>query len=176
MGSNYSQSRVAVNNRLVYAGGVRFASATEICRGACTHAPRHPGIQSPAMVHPLPRILSRRLCQLSSPTVRVSPSLPRSFQSQFRNSAARRGYATGESGPNPRPGQSPFKIWPFIAITLAGSGAYALMVRSRVGTCNFMGFNCFLAGAMAKLPFKSPNFAQSHSPTFNSEERIHSFT
>lgn len=101
------------------------------------HARRHTAsskIQSPAMAHPLPRILSRRLCQQSFTFGKVSNSLHRSFQAQIRNSTARRSYATGESGPNPRPGQSPFKIWPFIAITLVGSGAYVLMVKSRAGT------------------------------------------
>jgi len=82
------------------------------------------------MAHPLPRFFSRRFCQRSSPFSKASNSFPRRFQA---NSAPRRSYATGESGPNPRPGQSPFKIWPFVAITVAGSGAYILMVRSRVG-------------------------------------------
>lgn len=35
------------------------------------------------------------------------------------------------SGPNPNPNQNHIKVWPFIAITLLGSGAYALMVNSR---------------------------------------------
>ncbi|KAH8792712.1 adenylate kinase-domain-containing protein [Hyaloscypha finlandica] len=80
------------------------------------------------MAHPLPRIFSRRIYQQSSPSARASNLFPRRFQV---NSAPRRSYATGESGPNPRPGQNPFKIWPFVAITVAGSGAYILMVRSR---------------------------------------------
>lgn len=37
------------------------------------------------------------------------------------------------SGPNPNPGRSPLKVWPFIAITLLGTGSYTLMVRSRAG-------------------------------------------
>ena len=83
------------------------------------------------MAHPLPRIFLRRFYQQSSPSARASNLFPRRFQV---NSAPRRSYATGESGPNPRPGQNPFKIWPFVAITVAGSGAYILMVRSRTGT------------------------------------------
>ncbi|PMD39823.1 UMP-CMP kinase [Hyaloscypha variabilis F] len=81
------------------------------------------------MAHPLPRFFARRFCQQSSPFPRASNSFPRRFQA---NPSPRRNYATGESGPNPRPGQSPFKIWPFVAITVVGSGAYILMVRSRV--------------------------------------------
>jgi len=89
--------------------------------------------QSAAMAHPLPRFLSRRLWQQSSAFSWSSNPLRENFQVQIRNSITRRSYATGESGPNPRPGQSPFKIWPFIAIAVAGSGAYVLMVRSRLG-------------------------------------------
>jgi hypothetical protein len=85
------------------------------------------------MAHPLPRFLSRRLRQQSSAFSWSSNPLRENFQVQIRNSITRRSYATGESGPNPRPGQSPFKIWPFIAIAVAGSGAYVLMVRSRLG-------------------------------------------
>ncbi len=91
--------------------------------------------QSIAMAHPVSRLFSRRFCQLSTPFPRVSNSLPRGFRAPIRNSPARRKYArpSGEKGPNPIPGQSPFKLWPFIAITLAGSATYVLMVRSRIG-------------------------------------------
>lgn len=85
------------------------------------------------MAHPLPRLASRRLCQVSTPFPRTSNSLPRTFRAAECNFPARRTYATGESGPNPTPGKSPFKIWPFVAITLGGSGLYALMVKSRAG-------------------------------------------
>lgn len=85
------------------------------------------------MAHQLPRLASRRLCQVSTPFPRPSNSLPRTFRASKRNFQARRSYATGESGPNPTPGKSPFKIWPFVAITLGGSGLYALMVKSRAG-------------------------------------------
>ena len=37
------------------------------------------------------------------------------------------------SGPNPTPGRSPFKVWPFVAIALLGSYSYTLMVKSRIG-------------------------------------------
>ena len=84
------------------------------------------------MAQPLPRFLSRRLCQ--STFLKQQTPIPRTFRLQFPKATARRTYATGESGPNPRPGQNPFKVWPFIAITLAGSGAYVLMVKSRAGT------------------------------------------
>ncbi|PQE27100.1 uridylate kinase protein [Rutstroemia sp. NJR-2017a WRK4] len=73
------------------------------------------------MAHPLPRSFARHIFRTSA---RPFQTLPKS---RFAGSA-RRGYATGN------PSQSPFKVWPFVAITLAGSGAYALMVRSRVGT------------------------------------------
>ncbi|KAH6666644.1 adenylate kinase-domain-containing protein [Halenospora varia] len=80
------------------------------------------------MAHPMPRLFSRRVCQQFTPFAKPSRNLRRQFQSR----GGKRSYATGEKGPNPTPGQSPFKIWPFVAITLMGSGAYALMVRSRV--------------------------------------------
>jgi hypothetical protein len=86
------------------------------------------------MAHPISRFLSSRLCQPSSLFLKQQSFIPRTFHPQFPKSAARRSYATGESGPNPKPGQNPFKVWPFVAITLAGSGAYALMVKSRAGT------------------------------------------
>jgi hypothetical protein len=105
--------------------------------------------QSAAMAHTLPRFLSRRLWQQSSSFSRYSNPLRENFQAQFRNTITRRSYATGESGPNPRPGQSPFKVWPFIAIAVAGSGAYVLMVRSRLGMCQSL-FQFHI------IPFKAP--------------------
>ncbi|KUJ22516.1 UMP-CMP kinase [Mollisia scopiformis] len=82
-----------------------------------------------AMASTLPRFLPRRLCQ-SSPLPRFSQSIPRkSPPLRNLNLSTRRGYA---SGPNRTPGNNPLKIWPFVAIVLAGSGAYVLMVRSRV--------------------------------------------
>jgi hypothetical protein len=100
------------------------------------------------MAHPLPRIFSRRIYQQSSPSARASNLFTRRFQV---NSAPRRSYATGESGPNPRPGQNPFKIWPFVAITVAGSGAYILMVRSRTGTRNGFFCNCLSSPFQARI-------------------------
>ncbi|KAA8577266.1 hypothetical protein EYC84_007242 [Monilinia fructicola] len=76
------------------------------------------------MAQPLP-LFSRRLFQTPSRLHHLSRA--RGHGSPFANPS--RGYAnTG----GPRNG--PLKIWPFVAITLAGSGAYALMVRSRAGT------------------------------------------
>ncbi|TVY53372.1 Uridylate kinase [Lachnellula cervina] len=76
------------------------------------------------MAHALSRMLSRRMCQQWTPLQKT----PGSTSRVLRQPAGRHAYATG---PNPRPGQNPFKIWPFIAITLAGTGSYILMVRSR---------------------------------------------
>jgi hypothetical protein len=84
------------------------------------------------MAHQIPRLFTRRACQPYSFQT-FSNTFPRAVRAPIRNAPARRSYATGESGPKPKPGQSPFKIWPFIAITLAGSGAYMLMVKSRNG-------------------------------------------
>ncbi|CAG8982907.1 hypothetical protein HYALB_00002924 [Hymenoscyphus albidus] len=79
------------------------------------------------MAHPTSRLLSRRVCQQFAPIRKpISPIFR-----NLRAPATRRGYASGEKGPNPIPGQSPLKIWPYVAITLMGSGAYALMVNSR---------------------------------------------
>jgi len=84
------------------------------------------------MAHSLLRLLSQRL---ASPIYRPSLHLP-SVQRHLPTPSSRlrlphrRAYATG---PNPRPGQSPFKVWPFIAITLAGTGAYVLVVQNRAG-------------------------------------------
>ena len=108
--------------------GFHSQNVTKFCR--TLHLPQP--TQSPAMMaHPLPRLLSGRLWQ-SSPVPKASRPILRGFRAPH-NSPARRTYATGESGPNPKPGQSPFKVWPFIAITLAGSGAYILMVKTRSG-------------------------------------------
>ena len=41
-----------------------------------------------------------------------------------------RGYAS-------RPNQSPLKVWPFLAILVAGSGTYVLMVKSRANIPDF---------------------------------------
>lgn len=86
------------------------------------------------MAHSLPRLFTRRVCQSSpaSPFLQSAKAF-RAPAAPFRTSIARRTYATGESGPNPTPGQSPFKIWPFLAITAVGSVAYVLMVQQRAG-------------------------------------------
>lgn len=87
------------------------------------------------MAQQIPKMFSRRFCQQVSPFRKLSKSMPRTFSAPISKAPARRTYAsTGESGPNPTPGQNPFKIWPFVAIVLAGSGAYVLMVNQRKGT------------------------------------------
>ncbi|CZS94699.1 hypothetical protein WAI453_013369 [Rhynchosporium graminicola] len=80
------------------------------------------------MAHPLPRLFTRRFCQASSFPRSLNSTSRTSFRSSIRNPtpATRRGYASGN------PNSSPLKIWPFVGIVVAGSGAYALMVRSRV--------------------------------------------
>ncbi|TVY30423.1 Uridylate kinase [Lachnellula hyalina] len=80
------------------------------------------------MAHPLSRLLSRRMCQQWTPFQKTPGSVSRALRSPIQKPAGRRAYATG---PNPNPGQNPLKIWPFIAITLLGTGSYILMVRSR---------------------------------------------
>lgn len=96
--------------------------------------PNHSKPQSLPLSHTLsPITMSRPMCRLFTQRVgaaaRLSPVRP-----LFRAPAARR-FASGESGPNPKPGQSPFKVWPFVAITLLGTGSYILMARSRDGSC-----------------------------------------
>jgi hypothetical protein len=83
------------------------------------------------MARPLSRLLSRRMYQQWTPFQKTPGSVSRALRAPIQKPAGRRTYSTG---PNPRPRKSPIKIWPFIAITLAGSGAYILMVRSRAGT------------------------------------------
>ncbi|KAL3423914.1 uridylate kinase [Phlyctema vagabunda] len=102
------------------------------------------------MAHLIPRIISRRAwsstCQpsiaastssasasLSHAICRARPAPANAFRSSYNARVPRRGYAaTGEKGPRPVPGQSPFKVWPFIAIFLAGTGSYVLMVNQRL--------------------------------------------
>lgn len=89
---------------------------------------------TPVMAHPLSRLLSRRVCQQRTPFPKTPSFASRNLQASAQKPLGRRSYATGESGPNPKSGKSPLKVWPFIAIALAGSGAYVLMVRSRAST------------------------------------------
>ena len=92
------------------------------------------------MAHIFARLFSSRACRPLSPFSSSSP-IPRICRAaKGSNFIARRTYATGESGPNPKPGQSPFKIWPFLLITAAGSGAYILMVQQRAGEFNWAYF------------------------------------
>jgi hypothetical protein len=122
--------------------------------------PMHQISQSPIPKHPQPHLLppfpkppfkshspylpiitmSRPMCRLFTP--RLGAPLRANFAAAprtplFRNPAAGRRFASGESGPNPKPGQNPFKVWPFVAITLLGTGSYILMARSRDGSCMF---------------------------------------
>ncbi|RDW78192.1 uridylate kinase [Coleophoma crateriformis] len=79
-----------------------------------------------------PRFLARRLFQQTSPLQSLASHAGRPIRASILRSQARRSYAaSGEKGPRPIPGQSPFKIWPFLAIILAGSGSYMLLVKSR---------------------------------------------
>ena len=116
------------------------------------------------MAHAGPRLLPRRVCQPSSIFQKTSNSLfTRNFRDPTYKCLARRSYATGESGPNPKPGQNPFKIWPFIAITLAGSGAYVLMVKSRAGMCQLpplLQLMCRPSRAQFESRFKSQHSRQ----------------
>ncbi|KAG9241644.1 adenylate kinase-domain-containing protein [Calycina marina] len=85
------------------------------------------------MAQQIPRFISRRFRQQASLFCRFSAPVPRPFAPPPKVPALRRTYAsTGESGPNPNPGQNPFKIWPFVAIFAAGTGAYVLMVNQRI--------------------------------------------
>lgn len=81
--------------------------------------------------------MSRPMCRLFTPRLGASARLSQTPRTLFRNPAAGRRFASGESGPNPKPGQNPFKVWPFVAITLLGTGSYILMARSRDGSCMF---------------------------------------
>ncbi|RFU35175.1 hypothetical protein B7463_g1123, partial [Scytalidium lignicola] len=74
-------------------------------------------------------MFSRRLCQQFSALQRASYPVKGSFRASIPKEPARRCYATGGQGPTPN--KSPMKVWPFLALTLAGSGLYMLMVRSR---------------------------------------------
>lgn len=85
------------------------------------------------MSRSIPRLFSLRFASSTRPAVRSQ--LP---SATLRNTTRR--FASGESGPRPTPGQSPFKIWPFVAITLMGTGSYILMVRSRDGSCTSKSF------------------------------------
>ncbi|RKF64137.1 Uridylate kinase [Erysiphe neolycopersici] len=70
----------------------------------------------------------RMICQVILKSRRSNDASHLSRSSILHSALAQRNYG---SGPNPNPTQNPIKIWPFVAITLLGSGAYALMVKSR---------------------------------------------
>ncbi|KAI1003775.1 hypothetical protein K3495_g4433 [Podosphaera aphanis] len=75
-------------------------------------------------------------CQRIAPSALLSSRAlrkPHASHSVIRSAPAYRSYGRGS---NPTPGQSPFKVWPFIAVTLLGTGAYIMMVNSRVDTSN----------------------------------------
>jgi hypothetical protein len=97
------------------------------------------------MARPLLRLFSQRIV---SPSSNLFPQLSSSCRPVSKVASktpfyGRRGYATGESGPNPRPGQSTIRVWPFVAITLAGTGAYIMMVKSRAGMSILLSLFCF---------------------------------
>ncbi|KAH8815353.1 adenylate kinase-domain-containing protein [Xylogone sp. PMI_703] len=81
------------------------------------------------MAQPMHRLFSRRLCQQFAGLQRASYPVKGSFRASIPKGPARRCYATGGNGQ--KPGGSPMKVWPFAALTLAASGMYILMVRSR---------------------------------------------
>lgn len=80
--------------------------------------------------------MSRPMCRLFTQRLGAPARALPTARPAFRSVAQRR-FASGESGPNPNPGQNPFKVWPFVAITLMGTGSYILMARSRDGSCMF---------------------------------------
>lgn len=49
------------------------------------------------------------------------------------------------TGPNPTPGKSPLRFWPFVFITVVGTTTYYFMVKSRAGKCTLVFFNLFLS-------------------------------
>lgn len=118
-----------------------------------------------AMAQHMPKMFSRRICRQLSPFQILSNPVSRTFRASIRNSPAQRSYATGESGPNPKPGQSPFKVWPFVAITVAGSAAYMLMVKSRTGTYHRRsGVKCWLSEGQFESRFKNQD-SSDNAPT-----------
>lgn len=80
----------------------------------------------------LPRLFFQRFASSTRPALRSQ--LP----SATLRSTTRR---CASGGPRPNPSQSPMKVWPFVAITLLGSGCYVLMARSRDGTCTSNSIN-----------------------------------
>ncbi|KAI9832378.1 MAG: bifunctional uridylate/adenylate kinase [Sarea resinae] len=84
--------------------------------------------QSPLRLFRASRKLLAAIPQQSRAALRSTPTASSSPFQRHAQHSFRRAYATG---PNPTPGQSPLKVWPFVAITLAGGGAYVLLVNSR---------------------------------------------
>ncbi|OBT61598.1 hypothetical protein VE03_08932 [Pseudogymnoascus sp. 23342-1-I1] len=78
--------------------------------------------------------MSRPMSRLFAQRLGGARALPAPTARPLFRSVAQRRFASGESGPNPNPGQNPFKVWPFVAITLLGTGSYILMARSRDGS------------------------------------------
>lgn len=101
--------------------------------------------------------MSRPMCRLFTQRLGASTRLSAPARTLLRNPAGRR-FASGESGPNPKPGQNPFKVWPFVAITLLGTGSYILMARSRDGSCTLTspspggGSESWMGGSWVRLP------------------------
>ncbi|KFY85538.1 hypothetical protein V500_08309 [Pseudogymnoascus sp. VKM F-4518 (FW-2643)] len=78
--------------------------------------------------------MSRPMCRLFTQRLGAPLRAHLAPTSRTLRAPAARRFASGESGPNPNPGQNPFKVWPFVAITLLGTGSYILMARSRDGS------------------------------------------
>ncbi|KAI9674487.1 MAG: hypothetical protein M1817_001825 [Caeruleum heppii] len=62
----------------------------------------------------------------------VTTHIPRQSTSPLSIHRRSASSSSGISGPNPKPGENPFKVWPFVAIFAAGSGTYVYMVKSRL--------------------------------------------
>ena len=76
---------------------------------------------------PLASLMLRPKTQYSSSITRLPLKIFKSV-SVTRNSSRRRAFSS-----RPKPGQSPLKIWPFIAITLLGTFSYQYLVKRRIG-------------------------------------------
>ena len=93
-----------------------------------------PSISMSVVRRLIPRITRQ---PLRSPITPGTPITPRtSFVPRIRpREPPYRSYASGH---NPTPGRSPFRVWPFVFITLAGSGAYVYILQSRAGKADLL--------------------------------------
>jgi UMP-CMP kinase len=82
------------------------------------------------MAQPISRRFAQRMSTSThSFTLHTTPRTLRTQAPAFRAQARSqfRSYSSTK-------GSNPIKVWPFVAIIAAGSGAYALMVKQRAGT------------------------------------------